>query len=166
MDSPFIQLRLQTPLGPCWVDFQGKFLTRLYWLEYDTEFEPTTEDIHPPAKELQTALDHYFANRQQEWNKALEHIPILATGTAFQDKVWEGLRTIPWGTTLSYGELAQGIGKPNGARCVGMACAVNPLPFLVPCHRVISASGKISGFSAGVWRKEWLLKHEGVRLKA
>jgi O-6-methylguanine DNA methyltransferase len=89
----------------------------------------------------------------------------LACGTAFQRRVWQRLRRIPAGRTLSYGDVASAVGCPRGARAVGQACGANPIPILVPCHRVLASTGRIGGFSADPKWKRWLLEHEGVRLR-
>jgi O-6-methylguanine DNA methyltransferase len=87
----------------------------------------------------------------------------LAGGTAFQQSIWRVLRRIPAGRTRSYGEIAKAIGKPNASRAVGGACGANPIPILVPCHRVLAANGKLGGFSGGLDWKRTLLAREGVR---
>lgn len=97
-----------------------------------------------------------------DWTRA----PILLTGTAFQYRVWRAMTKIPAGRTASYGEIAHAINQPNAARAVGMACGANPVPYFVPCHRVVAAGGKIGGFSSGLDIKVRLLKAEGVALSA
>ncbi len=92
---------------------------------------------------------------------ALQSVPTAPAGTPFQQMVWETLRTIPAGTTWSYQELAAAIGRPTACRAVASANGRNPMPLVVPCHRVIAADGGLGGFSAGLHRKEWLLRHEG-----
>ena len=82
--------------------------------------------------------------------------------TDFQLKVWQHLLTIPYGKTTTYGAIAKAIGYEGAVRAVGTAVGRNPLPVIVPCHRVLPRSGGIGEFSCGVWRKQWLLKHEGV----
>ena len=76
--------------------------------------------------------------------------------------MWQELRRIPWGQTISYGELARRAGNPKAYRAVGQANAVNPIPLIVPCHRVIAADGSLGGYSSGLDRKRWLLEHEGA----
>ncbi|MGO9244764.1 MAG: methylated-DNA--[protein]-cysteine S-methyltransferase [Verrucomicrobiia bacterium] len=88
----------------------------------------------------------------------------LSTGTTFQQSVWRALRTIPRGETRSYGWVAQQIGKPRSSRAVGVACGANPIPVVVPCHRVIAGDGSIGGFGGGLPMKQRLLQIEGVRL--
>ena len=88
----------------------------------------------------------------------------LSIGTEFQQRVWHAMTKIPFGQTSSYGELARAIGKHKAVRAVGGACGANPIPVLVPCHRVLAANNRIGGFSGGLDRKFELLKREGVRL--
>lgn len=85
-------------------------------------------------------------------------------GTPFELQVWHHLLTIPWGQTQSYGEIARAMGRPKAMRAVGQACGANPIPLLVPCHRVISVGSALGGYSAGLERKRWLLAHEGSHL--
>jgi O-6-methylguanine DNA methyltransferase len=87
----------------------------------------------------------------------------FATGTAFQQSVWQALRQIRFGQTRSYGEIARAIGKPKALRAVGGACGANPIPVLVPCHRVLAANQKIGGFSGGLDWKRKLLAREGIQ---
>jgi methylated-DNA-[protein]-cysteine S-methyltransferase len=93
---------------------------------------------------------------------ALEAIAVDPGGTPFQQMVWEALRKIPAGRTLSYGSLARRIDRPTGARAVATANAANPISIVVPCHRVIGADGSLRGYAGGIERKRWLLEHEGV----
>jgi len=91
--------------------------------------------------------------------------PLDLAGTEFQKSVWNALRKIPSGKTKSYGEIARQIGNPKAVRAVGGACGANPIPVLIPCHRVLAANGKIGGFSGGLNRKRKLLAREGVSLQ-
>jgi methylated-DNA-[protein]-cysteine S-methyltransferase len=92
--------------------------------------------------------------------EALDQVPVEIAGTPFQQMVWWALRTIPAGTTVTYGQLAARIGKPGSSRAVGMANGSNPVPIVVPCHRVIGANGTLTGYGGGLDRKRWLLAHE------
>lgn len=87
-------------------------------------------------------------------------LPLRFSGTAFQNTVWSALRDIPYGETVSYGELARRIGRPTASRAVGAANGANPLPIVVPCHRVVGADGSLTGFGGGVETKRFLLRHE------
>jgi methylated-DNA-[protein]-cysteine S-methyltransferase len=103
-------------------------------------------------------LRDYFAGDLQ----ALDAIGVDPAGTPFQQEVWAALRRIPAGTTLSYGELAASVGCKAGARAVGAANGSNPIALIIPCHRVIRGDGSLCGYGGGVWRKAWLLRHEGI----
>lgn len=94
---------------------------------------------------------------------ALASIPVDTAGTPFQQAVWAAMRAIPAGATLSYGELARRIGAPAAIRAVGAASGANPVPVVVPCHRVVGSDGGLTGFGGGLPRKRWLLAHEGAR---
>jgi methylated-DNA-[protein]-cysteine S-methyltransferase len=125
--------------------------------------EPIPLDV--PAGDsplLQTAfaeLSEYFAASRREFP-----LPLRAAGTPFQRAVWTELAVIPYGTTRSYGEVAKRLGKPGAARAVGMACHRNPLPILVPCHRVVGAGGHLTGFGGGIPMKKALLDLESGAL--
>lgn len=107
--------------------------------------------------EVSKQLDEYFAGKRTHFELKINPI-----GTAFQRKVWEELRKIPYGKTKSYQEIAEAIGKPNAQRAVGSACNKNPILLLIPCHRVISKTGSLTGFACGLKVKENLLRLEGV----
>ena len=92
----------------------------------------------------------------------LDTIPVELNGTPFQKEVWQALRRIPAGTTISYAELAKRIGDPAAVRAVGTANGANPVAVIVPCHRVIGSNGRLTGYGGGLDRKQWLLEHEGV----
>ena len=96
--------------------------------------------------------------------QALESLSATPTGTLFQQEVWNALRTIPPGSTTSYGALARRLGRPNASRAVGMANGRNPVALVIPCHRVIGSNGTLTGYAYGLDRKRWLLRHEGVLL--
>ena len=100
-------------------------------------------------------LAEYFAGERREFA-----LPIAPRGTGFQERVWQALVAIGYGETRSYGELARAIGRPAASRAVGTANAKNPLSIIVPCHRVIAASGELTGYAGGLAAKRWLLDHE------
>lgn len=93
---------------------------------------------------------------------ALDHLPVEMGGTPFQRMVWTALRSIPVGTTTTYGRLAAQLGRPGASRAVGMANGANPVSIVVPCHRVIGAGSALTGYGGGLARKRWLLEHEGA----
>ena len=105
---------------------------------------------------LTRALARYFSGDLH----AIDELPVETTGTPFQREVWHALRTIPCGTTISYGKLAEQIGHPSAVRAVGTANGANPIAIVVPCHRVIGADGSLTGYGGGIERKRWLLNHE------
>lgn len=108
-----------------------------------------------PLRQARGELEEYFAGERREFTSALE-----PAGTPFQQRVWRALREIPYGTTISYGELARRIGQPRAARAVGLANGRNPIAIIVPCHRVIGANGTLTGYGGGVERKRFLLALE------
>ncbi|BAY14631.1 O-6-alkylguanine-DNA/cysteine-protein methyltransferase [Anabaenopsis circularis NIES-21] len=109
-----------------------------------------------------------FSNQIQAYfdgdRTSLNNIPISTGGTVFQQQVWLALRTIPWGKTISYTELAVRIGKPKAYRAVGMANSLNPIALVLPCHRVVGANATLTGYAGGLERKRWLLNHEDGEL--
>lgn len=107
---------------------------------------------------VEEALGEYFAGTRKDF----AHLPVLAKGTAWQLKVWGALFKIPFGQTKSYAEIAQSVGNPKAMRAVGLANGRNPIPIIIPCHRVIGANGTLTGFGGGLPAKKWLLEHEGV----
>lgn len=108
---------------------------------------------------LKRALEAYFNGELD----ALVQVKTATGGTPFQREVWKALRTIPAGTTISYGQLARKVGRKGASRAVGAANGANPIPIVVPCHRVIGADGSLTGFGGGLARKKWLLEHEASR---
>jgi methylated-DNA-[protein]-cysteine S-methyltransferase len=165
--------RVQTPTGVMVIITDGS--GRLRVLDWDDHAERmerllrrhygpggvTLSDATAPTA-ARRALEAYFAGDLG----ALDGLEVETAGTPFQRAVWAGLRRIPVGQTLSYGELARRIGKPKAVRAVGLANGSNPIGVVVPCHRVIGADGSLTGYGGGLERKRWLLEHEGVRLRA
>jgi O-6-methylguanine DNA methyltransferase len=111
----------------------------------------------PHLKEAYKQLSEYFRGERMTFKLKLDF-----HGTKFQKDVWKALESIPFGSTASYKEIAESIGCPKGARAIGMANNRNPLPIVVPCHRVIGASGDMVGYGSGLELKEKLLRHEGI----
>lgn len=110
---------------------------------------------HPLVRLAIEQLAEYFAGRRREF-----HLPLAPAGTAFQMRVWQALRAIPYGETRSYGELARAIGSPRAARAVGAANGANPIAIVVPCHRVIQSDGRLGGYGGGRELKQFLLDLE------
>ncbi|GJD66110.1 methylated-DNA--[protein]-cysteine S-methyltransferase [Methylobacterium frigidaeris] len=168
--TPFLTGTLPTPIGTMllvfdedtalraldWSDHEER-MRRLLRLHYGTAFALRDAAL-PPA--LRDPIDAYFAGDLG----AIDGLAVRHNGTAFQREVWAALRGIPVGTTLSYGALAQSLGRDKAVRAVGLANGANPVGLVVPCHRVIGANASLTGYGGGLHRKQWLLAHEGVRL--
>ena len=112
-------------------------------------------DDHPVLRQAVEQLDEYFAGRRTGFD-----VPLAAVGTEFQHEAWGALTKIPYGETVSYGEQAALLGDRNKARAVGAANGKNPIPIIVPCHRVVGSDGRLTGFAGGLDTKAWLLDHE------
>jgi methylated-DNA-[protein]-cysteine S-methyltransferase len=123
---------------------------------FDEIAEESTEPS-PFLKQCLQEMEEYFSGNRRTFS-----VPLVMRGTDFQQRVWAALLDIPFGQTVTYGQLAKEIGHPGAARAVGTAVGDNPLAIIVPCHRVLPASGGIGEYASGSDRKEWLLKHEGV----
>jgi methylated-DNA-[protein]-cysteine S-methyltransferase len=133
-------------------------MRRLLRLHYGADGNDFTLENRTAPSAIHCALRDYFAGDLA----ATDAIPVATNGTPFQRDVWTALRTIPAGTTLSYGALARQLGRPNSVRAVGLANAANPVAIVVPCHRIIGTDGSLTGYGGGIDRKRWLLAHEGV----
>ena len=142
-----------TPLGPMCLEADGGALTRFFPGKC-----PSCDDT-PLLLEAQAQLREYFSGQRREFD-----LPLAPVGTAFQEKVWAALCTIPCGETRSYGQIAAQLGNPKACRAVGMAAHRNPLPVFVPCHRVIGADGSLTGFALGTQAKALLLALEQNRI--
>jgi methylated-DNA-[protein]-cysteine S-methyltransferase len=149
-DSPIQALRLVS---------DGRSLIGLYMLSEKHAIASTSDWVEDasvaPFPATRHQLDAYFVGSLTQFD-----LPVYLQGTPFQQRVWAALKTIPYGSTLTYGELAHSIGQPNASRAVGLANGRNPVSIIVPCHRVIGSSGKLTGYGGGVERKQWLLNHE------
>lgn len=150
------QLLCQSPIGPLTLTATADALTSLDFGDTRAFGDTPTPLLKQSAQEL----EEYFAGVRKTFT-----IPLAPTGTAFQKKVWSALLEIPYGRTATYGEIAAKIGKPGGAVAVGQANSRNPIPILIPCHRVIGADGKMVGYTGGMHIKEALLGIEGVSCK-
>lgn len=166
--------RMPSPVGPLLLASDGHALTGLYMSEhsYDPKvagLESIGQDASAtwqysdevqPFGETKAQLTAYFEGTLTEFD-----LPLSLDGTDFQRRVWTALLAIPYGTTTSYGALAQQLGNPGGARAVGLANGRNPISIIVPCHRVIGSNGKLTGYGGGLPRKAALLDFEfSVRL--
>jgi methylated-DNA-[protein]-cysteine S-methyltransferase len=161
--------RLKTPIGMALLvsDAEG-MLRALDWEDHEPRMRELLQRQYGPvqlkaaraAAATRAALAGYFEGDLDR----LQTIKWRVAGTPFQRKVWNALPEIPAGTTMSYGVLAAKLGAPNAMRAVGHANGANPLSVVVPCHRLIGASGSLVKYGGGLERKRWLLKHEGVEM--
>jgi methylated-DNA-[protein]-cysteine S-methyltransferase len=165
---PLLIDRVDTPIGEMLIvaDREGN-LRSVGWADHETGMRRLLH-LHygkngfrlEPARNpngLTHAIGRYFGGELT----AIDTLPVQTAGTAFQREVWRALRNIPCGTTVSYAEVAEQIGRPAAVRAVGLANGSNPVGVVVPCHRVIGANGSLTGYGGGVARKSWLLEHEG-----
>jgi len=169
MAEPILLLfdTLPTPLGAMVVvaGRDGK-LRAAIWTEGDVPVHGLlTAQYGRNGYELEKARDPFgMTDALRRYFKgdlsAIDALPSAARGTEFQRLIWNALRTIPCGATISYGELARRVGRPGAARAVGLANGSNPVGIVVPCHRVIGANGTLTGYGGGIERKRWLLAHE------
>ncbi len=142
-----------SPLGPIRLEVRDDALVGLrFESPIGAGAEPSR---HPLLSEAATQLDAWFEGRRLDFE-----LPLALEGTDFQRAVWAALRALPYGATTSYAELARAVGRPKAVRAVGAANGRNPISLIVPCHRVIGASGALTGYRFGVERKRWLLAHE------
>ncbi len=152
--------RFPSPLGELVLAASDTALTGVYFPTRKEETGWVKDDGRGPASAVlartRQQLTEYFARTRTTFD-----LPLDPEGTAFQRRVWDLLRAIPYGATTSYGELARRLGDPAATRAVGAANGQNPIPIIVPCHRVVGARGELTGFGGGLDRKRWLLEHEG-----
>ena len=155
-----VSTHMPSPVGPLLL-VAGD--THLHAIWFSNPRHPMPAGMQPRdgdnavLRETRTQLDAYFAGKRKDFE-----LPLHPVGTAFQREVWMALREIPYGSTCSYGDIARGIGKPDAVRAVGAANGRNPIPIVVPCHRVIGADGSLTGFGGGLPTKQFLLQLEGA----
>jgi methylated-DNA-[protein]-cysteine S-methyltransferase len=146
---------VQTPIGWLGIRASDDAITAL---DFDARLEQAGQ-CNALTERCKQQLTGYFAGQRQVFE-----LPLAARGTAFQHSVWQALVQIPFGTTCCYMDIADAIGNHKAVRAVGAANGSNPIPIIVPCHRVIGRDGSLIGFGGGLPRKEWLLRHEGALL--
>ena len=162
--------RLPSPVGELVLTSSEAALTGVYF--------PTSRRGPPPTHQASWVEDNgqgpaskLLARAAQQLTEYFDgtrttfDLPLEALGSAFEHRVWNALRTIPFGTTTSYGELALRLGDVSATRAVGAANGKNPIPIIIPCHRVVGSKGELTGFGGGLEQKRWLLEHEGVLMK-
>lgn len=128
-------------------------------------FYPKQSYTHTPIEQVTNKavlicakqLNEYFSAKRTSFD-----IPLDTHGTPFQNSVWQALLTVPFGKTMTYGDIANKLNNPKAVRAVGAANGKNPISIIVPCHRIIGANAKLTGYAGGLARKQWLLKHEGL----
>ncbi|WP_392455437.1 methylated-DNA--[protein]-cysteine S-methyltransferase [Chryseomicrobium aureum] len=150
------QVDYLTPIGRLVITGDEEAVYSVLFEEGETLDYPVTDGLSTPLKTAYEEIDAYF----QGTGKAFTFKMAPQTGTPFQREVWESLKTIPYGETGSYLQIATTINRPKAVRAVGGANGRNPFTVVLPCHRIIGASGKMVGYTGGLWRKEWLLEHE------
>lgn len=154
--------QIDSPVGPLRLIADASGLREVCFEveNHPTVMQPEWVRASKPLERAHRQLDEYFAGTRQSFD-----LPLSPHGTPFQLTVWMQLRRIPYGTTISYGELARRVGNPAASRAVGAANGRNPLSIIVPCHRVIGASGKLTGFGGGLPTKQFLLilEQQGTR---
>lgn len=148
------QRTLASPLGPLTVRVERDAICELAFAD---EGAAVGDDDSPLLREAERQLRAYFARQLRAFD-----LPLSASGTAYQQRVWHALLAVPHGTTTSYGALAARLGSV--ARAIGSANGANPIAIVVPCHRVIGNDGSLTGYAGGLDRKRWLLQHEGAVL--
>jgi methylated-DNA-[protein]-cysteine S-methyltransferase len=154
LSTPDICTRvLETPVGTLAVRGTAEAIVEL--LFDDLHQYSNAGPLTIPVRDCLQQLTEYFDRKRQQFD-----LPLQPEGTPFRQAVWKALTTIPYGKTISYGDLARAVGNVNGQRAVGNANHHNPIAIVVPCHRVVGANGKLTGYAGGLWRKEWLLRHE------
>ncbi|WP_302604428.1 methylated-DNA--[protein]-cysteine S-methyltransferase [uncultured Alistipes sp.] len=150
--------RLDTPVGPVTVTATERAVTAVRFGVAGPAVGQAG-DLPPVLRQAVEELREYFAGERREFT-----LPLAPAGTPFQQQVWAALREIPYGATCSYGRIAERIGRPKACRAVGMANNRNPIAIVVPCHRVVGASGALVGYAAGLEVKEMLLRLEAETL--
>ena len=150
---------LDSPLGPLLVTRDGAGITGLFLPtgRRPKQVAPSWTRDDAAFADIAGQLAEYFAGDRHDFE-----LPLAPHGSAFQLRVWQALRAIPYGETTSYGAIARGLGVPEGARAVGLANGQNPISIVVPCHRVIGADGSLTGYGGGLPAKQWLLAHEAA----
>jgi len=154
---------LKSPVGVLLLESDGEALTRIRLPEEEYEKDGSVERVRKPAlfKEAAAQLNAYFRGERTTFD-----LPLAPGGTLFQQDVWNELQKIPLGETISYAELAERVGRKGSFRAVGAANGRNPLPIVIPCHRVIGSNGKLTGYAGGIEAKKKLLELEGALVDA
>lgn len=150
--------RVESPVGPLTLVASDGAVCGLYM--HEQRHRPTDDSFgapdDAPFTQALDELEEYFAGRRRQFD-----VPLAMAGTPFQRRVWAALREIPYGHRVSYGHIADQIGQPTASRAVGLAVGRNPIGIIVPCHRVVGSTGRLTGYAGGLERKQHLLALEG-----
>jgi len=149
------KLDYSSPLGVIEIAGTEEAIYSILFNEQDKVVHTLQEDTPEVLKDCYTQLDEYFQGTRKEFS-----IPYTFEGTDFQKSVWNALTQIPFAATGSYKDIAVSIGNEKAVRAVGSANGKNKLSIIIPCHRIVGSNGTLTGYAGGLWRKEWLLKHE------
>ncbi len=156
--------RIASPIDDILIVVDEGKMCALDYVDYESRMIKLLERRYGPVRLVQVKNPCGFSDRVRSYfageYQSLDAIPVSTGGTAFQQQVWLALRTIAPGTTMTYGQLAAQLGRPNAYRAVGATNALNPVGIVLPCHRVIGADASLTGYAGGLERKRWLLKHE------
>ena len=157
-----------TPIGTVVLVVDGERLCSLDYADYEQRMMTLLQKRYGAVQLSKMNDPCGFSSRVQRYFAGdfgcLDEIPVSVGGTPFQQQVWERLRAIPVGKTVTYGEMAAQLGKPKAYRAVGASNALNPIALVLPCHRVVGSNAALTGYAGGLERKQWLLRHEGVKL--
>ncbi|HEY1830361.1 MAG TPA: methylated-DNA--[protein]-cysteine S-methyltransferase [Acidimicrobiales bacterium] len=156
MSTRTVTMPYDTPIGRLVLECDGDVLIGLWLPNESRRTRHDADDVPTVLKETASQLDEYFAGQRTDFD-----VPMDLDGTEFQREVWTELTRIPYGETISYGELARRVGRPNAPRAVGQANGRNPIAVIVPCHRVLASNG-IGGYGGGLKVKRTLLALEGI----
>lgn len=159
----YVRTKMASPIGELTLLANDEGLVGIDWSDDtdhhtaapDGDVSDVAVDDHATLRLVAEQLSEYFAGTRTTFD-----LPLAAAGTSFQHQAWEALVRIPYGETVSYGEQATMLGDKNKARAVGAANGKNPIPIVVPCHRVVGSNGHLTGFAGGLDTKAWLLDHE------
>ena len=162
-DAPLTTTTIDSPVGPLTIVASDRGVRAILWPDDDPRRVPVGDNArvspdpadHSVIATVVEQLAEYFAGERRDFD-----VPLDVVGTEFQRSAWDALRTIDYGSTVSYGQQADRMGDRRKARAVGAANGRNPVSIVVPCHRVVGADGSLTGFAGGVDTKAWLLEHE------
>ena len=163
MSKKYVKMLYKSPIGPLSLLADDHYLFGI-WIEEESDFEKglsendvTVVENHPILNQITSYLETYFKGQDQD----LSEMPLAPVGSDFEKRVWNYLRRIPFGQTVTYGQIAKDL-QVASAQAIGGAVGRNPWSILVPCHRVLGAGGRLTGYAWGLEKKTWLLRHEGA----